>query len=165
VNKFRLGTVSAFVALAVLGVPGVAHASLSMTVPGSKTFPSVATGASSTSAQLGTVTITASGPNTTFTATVATTTFTTGGGSASETIAKANLSYWSGTATGTTGIVVPTPGQATAILAVTLSSARTAFTATGTPTFSVSWNPTVTITIPSSAVAGTYTGTITHSVA
>jgi hypothetical protein len=29
----------------------------------------------------------------------------------------------------------------------------------------VSWNPTITVTLPSNAQAGTYTGTITHSVA
>jgi hypothetical protein len=28
----------------------------------------------------------------------------------------------------------------------------------------VTWNPTVTIALPPQAVAGTYTGTITHSV-
>jgi hypothetical protein len=27
------------------------------------------------------------------------------------------------------------------------------------------WNPTLIVTIPSTAVAGTYTGTVTHSVA
>jgi hypothetical protein len=30
---------------------------------------------------------------------------------------------------------------------------------------SVSWNPTIVVNIPASAVVGTYTGTITHSVA
>ena len=29
----------------------------------------------------------------------------------------------------------------------------------------VSWNPTVTVTLPSNVAAGTYTGTITHSAA
>ena len=59
-----------------------------------------------------------------------------------------------------------TPGQLTAAQAQSLSTARTAFSvllAVGNNT--VAWNPTVVVTVPASAVAGTYTGTITHSVA
>jgi len=36
---------------------------------------------------------------------------------------------------------------------------------TGSGANSVSWNPTLTIAVPSGAVAGTYTGTVVHSVA
>jgi uncharacterized transporter YbjL len=50
--------------------------------------------------------------------------------------------------------------------AVSLSAAVTAFAlqavVLGTST---SWNPTIVVAVPVSAVAGTYTGTVTHSVA
>jgi hypothetical protein len=47
-----------------------------------------------------------------------------------------------------------------------LAASRTAFSAGSVVgNNSVSWNPTVTINIPSAAVAGTYSGTVTHSVA
>jgi hypothetical protein len=49
--------------------------------------------------------------------------------------------------------------------AVSLSIARAAFSlAGGSGVNSASWNPTVSVSVPSSAVAGTYTATITHSV-
>jgi hypothetical protein len=47
-----------------------------------------------------------------------------------------------------------------------LSVSRTAFRSTGLVlSISTSWNPTIVIDIPDAAVAGTYSGTITHSVA
>jgi hypothetical protein len=61
---------------------------------------------------------------------------------------------------------VRVPGQPTALNAVSLSAAVTAFAlqavVLGTST---SWNPTIVVAVPASAVAGTYTGTVTHSVA
>jgi hypothetical protein len=99
-------------------------------------------------------------------ATASSTDFTTGGGTPAETISKANVSYWSGPATSTTGVGVFTPGQLTALLATSLSAPRTAFTLTlGVGNNSATWNPTLIVNLPSAAVAGTYTGTITHSVA
>ena len=71
----------------------------------------------------------------------------------------------SGASTATTGVGVFTPGQATTGLAQALSSSRTAFTGAAVGNNSASWNPTVVITIPASAVVGTYSGTITHSAA
>jgi hypothetical protein len=145
--------------------------SLSITVPGSPaSLGSVATGTASLSAQLGTVSVTdqrglVSGS---WTVTVSAIDFTTGGHTASETIAKGQASYWSGPATATAGAGPPTftPGQANAAAKVALSTSRTAFSASGAVgNNSASWNPTVVITIPGSAVAGTYSGTITHSVA
>jgi hypothetical protein len=85
---------------------------------------------------------------------------------AAETIAKNRLSYWSGPVTASTGVGVRVPGQLTALNAVSLSTAVTAFAlqavVLGTST---SWNPTIVVAVPASAVAGTYTGTVTHSVA
>jgi hypothetical protein len=49
---------------------------------------------------------------------------------------------------------------------VILTSSRTAFTlASGVGDNSLSWNPTLIVAVPAAAVAGTYTGTVTHSVA
>ena len=102
----------------------------------------------------------------TWTTTVSTTTFTTGGHTAPETIPVSALSYWSGPSTSLSGAATATPGQAGAANAQTLSVSRTAFTLTnGSGKTIVSWNPTLVVTVPSAAVAGTYPGTATHSVA
>lgn len=91
------------------------------------------------------------------------------GGSAfvgqSGTIPATNVSYASGPATSdTTGLAVP--GQATALLAQPLSSTVTAFTgAFGLANGTVSWNPTIVIQPPAGTPAGSYSGTITHSIA
>ena len=101
----------------------------------------------------------------TWTATVTTTTFTTGGGTANETIPKADVSYGSGAATASSGLnLVLLPGQLVGSAA--LATGVTAFSLTaGVGNNSVTWNPTVTVNVPTSAVFGVYTGTITHSVA
>ena len=51
-----------------------------------------------------------------WTASVTSSDFTTGTQTAEETIAKANVSYWSGAATASTGVGVFAPGQATETL-------------------------------------------------
>ena len=56
-------------------------------------------------------------------------------------------------------------GAVPAVTAQDLGAQRTAVTATlivGNNT--VSWSPTITVHVPAGAVAGTYSGTITHSV-
>ena len=81
-------------------------------------------------------------------------------------IALSQISYWSGPATATTGTGTFTAGQPTAANAVTLTVNRTAFSLTGgSAVNSASWNPTLVVAVPLSTVAGTYTATITHSVA
>ncbi len=116
---------------------------------------------------MGTVTVTASGlvaPS--FTATVSSSNFTTGTGTPAETVLRASISYWSGPATASSGAQTAVPGQLTALQAQALSAPRTAFTSTGLVlSISTSWNPTIVVSIPAAAVAGSYTGTITHSVA
>ena len=152
----------------VLAAPSPSHA-LAITVPSAANFGSVPSGAGSLSGQVGPVTATDEGtvlllPR--FTASVSATNFTTGSGSASETISKASISYWSGPATSTTGAQTPVPGQATAALAPSLSTSRTAFSSTGLVlSIATTWRPTIVVAIPANAVAGTYSGTITHSVA
>ncbi|HEV7707015.1 MAG TPA: hypothetical protein VGP16_02360 [Asanoa sp.] len=95
-----------------------------------------------------------------WTATVSSTAFHTGGGTPSETIGSDKATYTPGVFTIVTGLPVPLPG-----LPGTLASPRTAYTATAAGVNAVSWNPTLSIALPAAAVAGTYSGTVTHSVA
>jgi len=145
----------------------VTGGSLSITTPASANVGSAAPG-SSFSGQLGAVTVTDARANlsASWTTTASTTDFTTGGGTPAETITKGNVSYWSGPATANSGTATFTPGQATAGAAVALSSAVTAFSVSaGTGNNSATWNPTLVVSVPSAAVGGGYTGTVTHSVA
>jgi hypothetical protein len=101
-----------------------------------------------------------------WTATVSATNFTTGGGTSAETIAKSQVSYWSGPVTASTGAGVRVPGQLTALNAVSLATPKTAFALQAVVlSTSTSWNPTLVVAVPAAAVAGAYTGTVTHSVA
>ena len=141
---------------------------LSISAPATADLGSAATNAGTLSGSLGTVTVTdqRGALLATWTAAVSSTDFTTGGATAAETIAASDVSYWSGLATTTSGTVVAVPGQLTALLAQDLGTERTAFATTAAVgNNSVSWSPTVVVNIPAAAVAGTYTGTITHSVA
>ena len=138
---------------------------LSISSPSSKALGAGGPNGTITS-QLGAVTVSdARGAlNGSWTAAVSATDFTTGGGTA-ETIPKANVSYWSGLATASSGIGVFTPGQATAANAQALGVSRTAFSATAViGNNSVTWNPTIVVNVPAAAVAGDYAGVITHSV-
>ncbi|MGF7238511.1 MAG: hypothetical protein ACQSGP_26640 [Frankia sp.] len=140
---------------------------LSISVPGEADFGQVASNATTLTAPLGTVTVAdqRAALNATWTATVSSTSFTTGGATPSETISNADVAYWSGPATAATGTATRVPGQLTAAAAVALNATRTAFSATaiiGNNT--TEWDPTVVIALPGALVAGTYTGTITHSV-
>jgi hypothetical protein len=160
--------VAGMTALFLVATASAAGAAVAITVPSSKNLGTAATGTARISAQLGSVSVTASGlvaPS--FTATVSTTVFVTGSGGTGQTIGKASVRYWSGPATSVTGLLGGgTPGQATAANAQDLSVSRTAFSGQGTLlNISVTWNPTLIIDIPTGAVAGSYTGTITHSVA
>ncbi len=137
---------------------------LTISLPSTTALGSAAPGGT-VSAPLGPVTVSDGRglATSTWTATVSATTFTTSGGT--QTITTSNVSYWSGPSTATNGTVTSTPGQNDASAKQALSSSRTAFSSTGNGNNSTSWNPTLVITIPSTAVAGTYTGTVTHSVA
>ena len=90
--------------------------------------------------------------------------FTTGTGTPStdETIPAADVNYAPGRHQ-PTGVVTFTPGTAGALGGETALTAFSASAENGIS--SVSWAPTITVTPPASTVAGTYTGTITHSVA
>jgi hypothetical protein len=142
---------------------------LSISVPASTQLSAgTATNAGTLTAQLGAVSVSDLRGSLlgAWTASVTSSDFTTGTATAEETIAKANVSYWSGAATAATGIAVATPGQLTVAQAQPLSASRTAFAATATVgNNSSTWNPTIVVTVPSTAVVGTYSGTITHSAA
>jgi hypothetical protein len=137
--------------------------SLVVDAPATADLGSVASGATSVSEQMGVVTVTdARGVlDGSWSASVTSTDFTTGGSTAPETIAKANVSYSPGAATDTTGTGTFTPGASGGLNASRVAFAGTALTGNN----SVVWNPTLTINIPSGKVAGVYTGTVTHSVA
>ena len=137
---------------------------LSISVPASvnlSTAGSTVIGASSLSGSLGTVTVTDNQGTLAhaWTATVSSTDFTTGVGGANKTVTKDNASYTPGTITSSgVGAAVGTP-------ALSLATSAPVVTATAViGAMSASWNPTVSVTIPSSVIAGTYSGTITHSV-
>ncbi|MET8158373.1 hypothetical protein ABZT47_18515 [Sphaerisporangium sp. NPDC005289] len=101
-----------------------------------------------------------------WTATVSATDFTTGAGTASQTISKGNIAYWSGPTTASSGAGTRTPGQPTAAQRVPLSSPVVAFKGTKSPlAATTSWQPTLVVTIPVSVQTGVYTGVITHAVA
>jgi hypothetical protein len=138
---------------------------LSINIPGPADLGSGTT-AGHFSAQLGTITVTDNRAGAhTWTMTVTATAFTTGAGGPTETIGNDRLSYWSGPAITTTGDGTFVPGQLTAGQAVPLSTARTAFShPTGTVPNSASWNPTIIVDPPPTGIAGTYSGTIVHSV-
>ncbi|NAS23470.1 hypothetical protein GT755_17440 [Herbidospora sp. NEAU-GS84] len=145
-----------------------ANAGLAITVPTSRALGSTTIGGQ-LSAQLGTVTVAdtrGSAVQVSYTATVSTTNFTTTVGGNTSTISRPNISYWSGPATTVSGTGVFTPGQLTAANAIALTGTHTAFSVTlAVGNTTVAWNPTVIVRVPSSAVAGSYSGTITHSVA
>jgi hypothetical protein len=141
--------------------------SLTVSDPANTSLGSAATGTATITAQLGHVTVTDSrgALNGTWTATVSSTDFTTGGATSSETISKANIDYWSGAATSSSGTAVLLPGQLLVANKQALSASRTAFSASAVIGNNTAvWNPTVIVNVPSAAVAGTYSGTITHSV-
>lgn len=140
---------------------------LQVSDPADKSLGSVATGTASISNTLGNTTVTDNRGALlgTWTASVSSTDFTTGTATADETITKDNVAYYSGLATASSGTAVRVPGQATALASQSLSASRTAFSATGVVgNNSTTWVPTVVVTIPSDSVAGTYSGTVTHSV-
>jgi hypothetical protein len=139
---------------------------LTITVPGTANLGTALRG-SSFSAGMGTITVADSrNGSMSWTATVSATNFTTGGGSASETIPKADVAYWSGPAMVAVGGGSRTAGQPTAADRVALTAPVIAFKATKAPlSTTTGWVPTLVITIPGNAVLGTYAGVITHSVA
>ena len=137
--------------------------SLTISTPDSAVLGLVNVGTSTVTGQLGLITVDderalAAGS---WTASVSSTHYITGGGSPAETIPAADASYTAGAAVSTSGTGTFTPGTGGALGVIEPAFLATATTGATT----ASWNPTITITLPAAVVAGTYTGTITHSVA
>jgi hypothetical protein len=166
-----LAAVIGMTAAPALAAPGdttttftLAGNGLSISVPGSadlSTSGSTLIGAGSLSGSLGTVTVTDNQGTLahTWTASVAATDFTTGGGGANKTVANENASYAPGVVSSSgVGVAAGTP-------ALDLGTSASVVTATAViGAMSASWDPTVSVTIPTDVIAGTYSGTITHSV-
>jgi hypothetical protein len=133
---------------------------LAISVPGSANLGSFATGSTVVSGSLGGITVndTRGALVAQWSASVASTDFTTGTATSNETVTKANVAYTTGVGSSTgTGTFVPVGAASLAVPGV-------AGTWAGVGNNSTSWNPTVAMTLLGSQVAGTYSGTITHSV-
>lgn len=144
----------------------VSAGALGINAPAAAALGTGASGGTIT-AQLGNVVVTDARAQLapTWAATVASADFSTGG-ETPQTIGKALVDYWSGPAISPTGSGTTfVPGQATADDKVTLAASRAAFALTaGVGNNSVAWNPTLIVNVPAAAVAGTYSGVVTHSV-
>jgi hypothetical protein len=137
---------------------------LAISVPASSAINTgtVNSGAATATGQLGAVTVadTRGAVLNSWTTMVSSTPFLAGP-SADETVALINIAYSSGLGTAHSGLGAFVPGSA-----ANLATAGTAGTHVGSfGNSSTTWNPTLTFTLRTSQVAGTYSGTITHSVA
>jgi hypothetical protein len=175
----KLATIALTAGLAVAGIAIPAQAattggttttfditagSLAITLPASASLAAVATGAATAGGALGAVTVadTRGAADNAWTTSVSATPFTSETAGVNGTVALADIDYSSGATTGHSGLGTFVPGSLTSGLA----TPGTAGSYTGDAgNSSTTWNPTLTFTLASSQVAGTYSGTITHSVA
>ena len=95
-----------------------------------------------------------------WTTSVASTDFVTGGATAAETVTNANVAYVAGAPSSSTGTGAFTPGTAASLATPGVAGAWA-----GVGVNSVTWSPTINVTLQPGQVAGVYTGTVTHSVA
>lgn len=174
------------IGMAALAAPLAAHAadtpttfevtggSLSISAPtGSVDLGGYTLGTSTSdiSSLLGTVTVVdqRAALSGSWTAGVTSTDFTTGTAGtdgtfpASQTVPAADINYSPGAASAPVGSATYTPGTAGALGNTTALTAMSTSNEVGSG--GVSWDPTLTVTLPAQVVAGTYSGTITHSVA
>jgi hypothetical protein len=133
---------------------------LTITAPTASNLGSGAPGGTISGA-LGTVTVTDNRAllSASWTATASSTNWTTGTGTPAETIPASDANYDPGPVT-TTGTITVTPTD------ITLSNSPQTVVSgsSGTGDNSASWDPTVSVVVPSAAVTGTYTAVLTHSV-
>jgi hypothetical protein len=130
---------------------------LTISVPARADLGTAAAGAMEISGNLGDVTVTASGTGS-WTASVMATDFSNG----VSTIPAANIFYSTPVATTTGNVLLGTPKSA-ALSSSVSQTVQTAVAVAGDTT--VTWDPTLTVTLPPSLTKGTYTAIITHSVA
>ena len=170
-RRTAVAAATGLASLALVGVHGPAEAAdttttftiaaaggLSVSAPGSADLGSVSSGATSVSGSLGTVTVTDQRGLIlgNWTATASSTNFAHSSDSAYD-IAKTGAVYASGAVSGSGGGASVGVGGA-------LAAPVVAATRLGAGNNSASWNPTVTVALSPTAVVGTYTATITHSV-
>ena len=183
-TRSKLATLALSTGMALVGIAGavvpaqavtpgdtiatftITAGALAVTVPASTVAINTGTvnaGAATASGQLGSVTVadTRGALLNNWTATVSSTTFVTGGASTAETVAVNQIAYSSGAATASSGLGAFVPGTLANGSLPGTAGTHTAFAGNSSTT----WNPTLTFTLLSSQVAGTYTGTVTHSVA
>jgi hypothetical protein len=98
----------------------------------------------------------------TWTATASSTDWTTGTGTTPETIPAGDASYTPGTITVTGTSNAATQGLNIAALS---GDPQDVITATVTGNNTATWDPTIAVAVPAAAVGGTYTATLTQSVA
>jgi len=138
----------------------VTSGALGITVPATADLGSGAPGTAIVHL-LGTVTVTddRAALSASWTASASSSDYLTGDGTTAETIPAADLDYAPGTVTKTGTITTTTHN-------ITMSGSGQAVVAgsAGIGDNSAAWDPTITVHVPASAVTGSYTGTITHSV-
>jgi hypothetical protein len=166
-NVLTLGHAAPAAGEAGLAPVSLAEPGLSISAPTNAALGSGAPG-TSFSRRLEAVTVTSGAGVTQWTATVTlTSAFTVTQGDQSWHLPNDRVLYSSGPATaGTVSLSLCTAGQTS--VAATLVQSRTAFRCSGLlgpSTSSVSWRPTLSVQTQPTDPAGTYTGTITHSVA
>jgi hypothetical protein len=144
---------------------GVTGGDLTITTQDTADVGLVAAGQTSTSGQLGNVTVSdmraAEGGE--WSASVVSSDFTTDVGGPGEVIAASAITYTPGSSVSHSGDATFTVGDAATMSNDTPVTAYSASDEVGVA--SITWDPTVDFALPSNVVAGTYTGTITHSVA
>lgn len=140
---------------------------LSISAPSSASLGS-GTAGSTLSGRLGTVSVSATGTLGWVASVSISSPFTVTQGDQSATFPADRIRYWSGPATATSGGIglTCTPGQTTSPLAQSLDFPRTAFGCTlgVVGSSSASWDPTLVVETEAGDFAGTYVGTVTHSV-
>jgi hypothetical protein len=169
----KLATLALSSGLAVAGFAGIATpaqaadtattftisgGTLSLSVPATANLGAVATGTLVALGQLGPVTVadTRGSLVNTWTTTVTSSAFVTGVGTAPhQVVTEPNVAYLSGPFTAHTGLGTFVPGTKSPAPLYTGLAGNS----------STTWDPTITMTLLSSQVAGAYTGTVTHSVA
>jgi len=136
----------------------VTNGALTITTPDSVNLGSGAPGTTIGPTALGTVTVNdnRASASASWAATVSSTDFTSG----SQTIPATDATYTTGTVTKTGTITITSdPGLTLTGAAQTVVSGTA-----GSGNNSAAWDPTIAIAVPAAAVAGLYSGTITHSV-
>jgi hypothetical protein len=140
----------------------VSSGSLAISAPTSASLGTISVGTTTVSGSLGAVSVTDSRGLLSggWTASVISTSFTNG----TTTVPASSIQYTAGLPTVSSGLSAIVPGSGT-LSPTTPLTAETATLSINLGGSSATWNPTIQVTLPSVLTTGTYTATITHSVA